>query len=207
MTKGFTISVLALALAAVSCSHGVSRIRTRSLPSPNPTSYSFPLPVEEVHARALQAFSRDHQRKNPIFEQPPKRDYWESTLSVESVTNAVSGRDLFFDHANVDDFYLHASHKPVAISPVYRGRDGGLPFIAAFHVHLAGTASGPIVSVKATNTQVVNGMKYGLGSCGPGRHWNYVTVKPTTVEEYSILNYLGGYLGITNMPAVILPAQ
>ena len=36
---------------------------------------------------------------------------------------------------------------------------------------------------------------------------NCEPVKPTTVEEYSILRYLGNYLGITKMPDVILPAQ
>jgi len=206
MSKNFAIA-LAAALVAVSCSHNVSRIRTHSLPSPNPTSYSFSVPVEEVHTRALQAFSRDHQYKEPIFKKPAKTDYWESVLSVECSTNASSGKTVFADPANAHDLYLRSSHTPIAISAVYRGHDGGLPFMADFHLHLVGSGSDTVVSVKASEPELVNGMKFGIGSCGPGRHWNYVKVKPTTVEEYTVLAYLGRYLGITNMPPVILPAE
>jgi hypothetical protein len=206
MSKNFAMGV-AVAFAAVSCSQNVSRIRTHSLPSPNPTSYSFPVPVEEVHTRALQAFSRDHQYKEPIFKKPAKTDYWESVLPVECSTNVLFGRAVFADPANAHDLYLRSSHTPIAISAVYRGRDGGLPFMADFHLHLAGSGSETVVSVKAFEPELVNGMKFGLGSCGPGLHWNYAKVKPTTVEEYTILAYLGRYLGITNMPPVILPVE
>ena len=205
MRKGVTIALVAVTFAAVSCSHGVSRIRTQALPSPNPTTYSFPLPVEEVHTKALEAFSMAHQCKQPIFKKPATTDYWRSTLVAECSTNTLMGKSVFADPANTPDIYFHSSHTPIAISAVYRGRDGGLPLIADFHVHMAGSGSGTLVTVRASETEVVNGTKFGIGSCGPGQHWNYVSVKPTTIEEYSILRYLGQYLGITNMPAVILP--
>ena len=206
MWKGFII-VLAVALSAVGCSHGVSRIQTHSLPAANPTSYSFPLPVEEVHARASQAFSGKHQRGEPIFARPASADHWESILSAECSTNTILHKALFADPANTHDVYLYSSHKPIAISSVYRGRYGGLPFVADFHLHLAGNASDTVVTVRASDTEVVNGKKFTIGPCGPVNAWNYVKVKPTTVEEYFILSYLGRYLGITNMPAVILPAR
>ena len=206
MSKVLTI-VLAVALVVVSCSHGVSRIQTRSLPSPNPTRYSFPLPLEEVHTRALQAFSREHQYKEPIFGRSASNARLESILSAECSTNAVSGKAVFADPANAQDIYLHSSSMPFAASAVYRGRDGGLPFIAAFHLHLTGSGSETVVTVTASNAEVVNGTKFSIGPCGPGQARNCVRVKPTTVEEYSILRYLGRSLGITNMPAVSLPTQ
>lgn len=202
MSKGFIIA-LAVALAAVSCSHGVSRIQTHSPPSPNPTSYSFPLPREEVHAKALEAFSRDHQYKEPVFGKSAST----VQLSVEGVTNALCGKAVFNDPANVHDIYLHSSHTPLTTSAVYRGKNGGLPFIANFHLHLAGGGSETVVTVRTLDAEVLNGTKFGIGPCGPGQGWNCVKVKPTTVEEYSILSYLGRYLGITNMPAIVLPAQ
>ena len=205
MSKSFTV-VLAVAFAAVSCSHGVSRIRTRSLPSPNPTSYSFPLPLEEVHTRALQAFSSEHQSRKPIFGKSASPVHLESILSVECLTNAVVGKALFADPTNAHDIYLHSSHSPFTTSSVYRGSDGGLPFIATFHLHLASSGSNTVVTVTASGAEVINGTKFGIGSCGPGQRWNCVRVRPTTVEEYSILGYLGRHVGITNMPAVILPA-
>lgn len=114
---------------------------------------------------------------------------------------------MFHDAANAHDIYLHTFHTPFVISSVYRGRDGGLPFIATFHLHLTTSGSNTLVAVTASDTEVVNGTKFGFGPCGPGQGWNYARVKPTTVEEYSILRYLGRSLGVTNMPGVILPKE
>jgi hypothetical protein len=206
MTKSLTIT-FAVALVAVSCSRGVSRIQTRSLPAPNPTTYSFPKPLEEVHASALQAFSIQHQIEEPIFGRSAGMVHLEPILSAECSTNAVFGKIVFDDPANAHDIYLHSFHTPIVTSSVYRGSDGGLPFIATFHVHLTSSGSDTVATITASDTEVVNGTKFGVGPCGPGQGWNCVSVKPTTVEEYSILCYLGRYLGITNMPAVVLPAQ
>ena len=206
MTKLFPIA-LAVALVAVSCSQDVSRIQTRTLPSPNPTSYTFPLPVEEVRAGALQAFSTEHQTKEPIFGRSPSKVHSTSTLSAECSTNAVFGKSVFDNPANENDIYLHSFHTPFVASAVYRGGDGGLPFIANFHLHLTGRGSETVVAVAASSAEVINGTKFSIGPCGPGQAWNCVRVKPTTVEEYSVLRYLGRYLGITNMPEVILPTQ
>ena len=206
MSKNFAI-VLAVAFVTVSCSHNVSRIQTRSLPGANPTSYSFPLPLEEVHTRALQAFSIDHQVKEPIFQKSASPVSLESVLYPRCSTNAVSHKDRFADPANAHDIYLDTSHSPFVLSSIYRGRDGGLPVIATFRLHLAGSGSDTLVVVTAFDTEVVNGTKFGIGPCGPGQGWNCVKVQPTTVEEYSILRYLGRYLGITDMPPVILPVE
>jgi hypothetical protein len=204
MWRNFAI-LLAVAFAAISCSHNVSRIQTHALPSPNPTTYTFALALEEVHTKALKAFSTEHQWKEPVFRKPSGSDF--SRLTAECSTNAVSGKALFDDPANAHHIYLHSFHTPFTASPVYHGRKGGLPYMATFHLHLASSGSHTVATVKASNAEVLNGTKFGIGSCGPGQHWNCVSVKPTTVEEYSILRYLGSYMGVTNMPPVILPAQ
>jgi len=214
MTKGL-ISLFALAFVAVSCSHGVSRIRTRSLTSPNPTSYLFPLPLEEVHTNAWRAFSIEQQHAQPIFGDSRGVEYFfggsgvgvylEPTFSAECASNAVFGEAVFRDPANAQDIYLHTFHAPFVISSVYSGRFGGLPFIATFHLHLTGSSSNTTVTVTASDTQVINGTRFGFGPCGAGQGYNYHRVRPTTVEEYFVLRYLGSYLGVTSMPEVILP--
>lgn len=188
----------------VSCSRGVSRIRTRPLPRPNPTSYSFPLPLDDVRTRALQAFSMDQQGSG-IFSHP-ELPYFGSVLIAECSTDAVFSTAIFRDPANTNDIYLH-SFSALVLSPVYQGRNGGLPYSAAFHLHLTATGSNTMVAVRALDTEVFNGEKYGWGPCGPGYMAVHQKVKPTTVEEYIVLRHLGRYLGVTNMPAVILPAQ
>ncbi len=206
MTKNL-ISLAVVALAAVSCSRGVSRVQTRSLPASNPTTYSFALPLEEVRAQALKAFSIEHQVAQPIFGRSGPASHLESILSAECATNAVFGAAVFRDPANTNDIYLHTFHMPFVLSSVYRGKDGGLPFVATFHLHLTAAGSNTAVTVIAAGAQVLNGTKFGVGPCGPGQGWNFETVQPTTVEEYSILRYLGQYLGVTNMPATVVPTQ
>lgn len=196
--------ILAVVLIKVSCSGGVLRIETNSLPSPNSTSYLFPLPLAEVHEKAWQAFSIDHQVDQPIFGRQTGLGF-QSTLFAECATNAVFGESIFRDPANSQDIYLHTFHTPFAVSPVYHTSQGDLPFIATFLLHLVASGTNTTVRVIASETEVINGTKFGFGPCGPGQGNVYVSVKPTTIEEYSILRYLGSYLGITNMPAVILP--
>lgn len=205
--------ISATAIFAASCSKPPPTIQTWTLPQENPISYSFPLSVEEVHAKALIIFSSSYQIDKPIFGREPYRPYspgvaqLESILAVESFTHAVFSEEIFRDVANTNDIYLHSFGYPFVRSAVYRVGDSGLPYIAAFHLHLASSGSNTIVKVMGLNARVVNGQKFGFGPCGPGNGWVYKDVKPTTVEEYILLRYLGNSLGITNMPGVVLPNQ
>jgi hypothetical protein len=198
-------AIVAIGLIAVSCTSGISHVQTLPLPTPNPTTCLFPLPVAEVQMKALQAFSLDHQFNHPVFGRLSLP--FEDTFDVECATNAVFGEAVFRDPANAHDIYLHTFGEPFTKSSVYRGRDGPLAFSASFHLHLAASGQNTTVTVIASNTEVVNGTRFGVGPCGPGWGDNVQHVRPTTVEEYSILRYLGNYLGVTNMPNVILPTQ
>jgi len=204
MTKLIT-TLSIIALATISCSCSVTQVQTLPLPSPNPTSFSFPLPLAEIHTKALEAFSIEHQIDQPIFGRSDLATPLEDTLSAECATNAVFGQAAFRDPANAQDIYLHTFHMPFVLSSVYRGKDGGLPFIATFHLHLAASGSNTVVTITASDTEIVTRTKFGFGPCGPGQGYVYESVKPTTVEEYSILRYVGSYIGVTNMPEVIKP--
>ena len=197
--------IFVLAGMVGSCSKGISHIQIRQLPAPNPTSYSFPLSLEEVHSRAWRVFSIEHQDQEPIFGHAAVAANLEDILDAECATNAVFGKAVFSNPANVNDIYLHTFDTPFVISAVYHGQDGGLPFIATFHLHLEATGSNTLVTITASDTKVINGTKFGFGPCGPGHGYNFEHVEPTTVEEYTILRYLGHSLGITNMPEVIMP--
>ena len=206
MIKNLT-ALMGVALFAVSCSHGVSRVQTRALTTPNPTTYTFPLPLQEVHAKAFTAFSIEHQVRQPVFGRVDSGSGFESIFSIACVTNPLFAPEIFKDPANAQDIYLHTFNSPFVLSSVYHGRNGGLPFVASFHLHLIPDNSDTVVTVTASDTEIVNGTKFGIGPCGPGQMWNWQHVAPTTVEEYTILRYLGGYLGVTNMPAVMTPTQ
>jgi hypothetical protein len=129
----------------------------------------------------------------------------EMTFAVECSTKAVFSEAIFRNPANSNDIYLHTFDMPFVKSSVYFGHDGGLPFIATFHLHLTASGSNTLVKITALDTKVINGRRFGIRPCGFGYGSASQKVKPTTVEEYSILRYLGQYLSVTNMPDVILP--
>jgi hypothetical protein len=193
--------VLTVASLATSCG---PHIRTKTLPHPNPSSRSFPLSVPEVRAAAMKVFSLDHQVADPIFGHQSIQ--FCSALFLETATNAVFGEAVFRNPANAQDLYLHSLSEPVVPSTVYVAKNGGLPFVASFHLHLeAGASNETVVTVTALDAQVIAGKHFGFGSCGPGFANSYQSVKPTTVEEYTVLRYLGNFLGATNLPAVVYP--
>jgi hypothetical protein len=204
MAKNLIIFLVS-AFAMVSCTGNVTPVQTISLPTPNPTSFLFPMPLDEMHAKAWQAFSIDHQIDQPIFGRTDLPIHLEETLDAECATNAVFGQAVFRDPANAEDIYLHTFHTPFVLSSVYRGKDGGLPFIATFHIHFAASGSNTVATITASDTEVVTGTKFGFGPCGPGQGYVYESVRPTTVEEYSILRYLGDYIGVIGMPEIIKP--
>jgi hypothetical protein len=192
----------------------VSRIQTLALSQPNPTTYSFPLAVGDFHARALEAFSTYHQIEDPIFPVPPeatslpKGMRLESRFSVELSGAGGCFSSVFTNLDNDNDIYLQNFTMPFTLSPLYRGRNGGLPFVASFYLHLVAATSGStVVTVTAMDAQVINGEHFGAGPCGPGYGWRYEPVKPTTIEEYTILRYLGQYVGLSNMPSVVFPKK
>ena len=201
-----TISyILALAFVAAGCANYATPIQINQLSTQNPTSYSFSFPLEQARSKAWEAFSIEHQVSNPIFGRSAFTNHFESIFSAECATNAIFGKLLFDDPANAQDIYLHTFHTPFAKSSVYHDENGGLPFIATFHLHFAANGPNTMVSVTASNCEVVAGAEYGIGPCGPGLGNKYKPVKPTSVEEYSILCYIGNYLGVTNMPTIIVP--
>ena len=202
--KKYALAAMGIALLFPSCSHPA--IRTLALPKPNPTSYTFPLNVNVLHSRAKQAFAYGLQMEHPIF-------YFEGrsvTLNVQDSQHHLFAPDAIFrDPANTNDLYLHNYGWPIAESIIYRGTKGGLTFFADFHLHLAETeTNSTTVTVTALNTRVVNGWNFGLDiHTGFGRLACIVPAQPTTVEEYSILLYLGRYIGVTGMPELIVPTE
>lgn len=179
------------------------------LPHRNPTAYVFEGSVGEVHERVAEAL-RVHEAPDRVFGErlsPPHAEVqFADYFVVEDARDPTFGSDILSDPGNENDLYVHTYGDPLWLSPVYRGRRGGLPFIAAFHVHVASKGEdGTLVNVRAINPEVRNGMVWGLGSCGPGYAWHQERVAPTTVEEYALLRYFGRTLGAVGMPEMALP--
>lgn len=197
------VAALAL-LVSTGCVYNAVRMETRTFPERNPTVYQFEFPLEELRARVMAGLAPAKQRAHPIFSQ----HRWPggpATLSVYQPKDASWVKVLQLP-GNARDLYLVESDvHPLWESPVYRGPDQGLPFLAAFHVHFAAVSPNVTsVSVTALETKVLNGQMTGM--IGHGRANRYVQVEPTSIEEYVVLRYIGEILGVRSMPKVILPA-
>jgi hypothetical protein len=209
-------SLLLCAATVLACTKNVVPVQVLPLDHPNPTSYVFEKPAAEVHEQAKAAL-KTLGAVDMAFGKRPYRDplvdaeavQFAADFVVEETGNAYSsGRELLSRPGNQDDLYVHTWSDPLWPSPVYVGRGTALPFVADFHVHLA--AAGPtrtVVSVAAVNTRIVNGMTWGIGSCGPGYMWRPEPVAPTTVEEYTLLRFLGRAMHVEGMPEVAVPSS
>src|SRR4029079_13625462 len=151
---------------------------------------AFDLPIVEAHAKIFAAL-KDQEAYATIFGPRPRSDsegpQFAANFAVEDASDPVFAPHIVKDPLNRHDVYAHTYGTPIWPSPVYRGNEGGLPFLAAFQVHLS--ADGPgrtVVTVVALDTEVFNGKVWGVGSCGAGYFYNHESVRPTTVEEYQV---------------------
>jgi hypothetical protein len=217
--RGFAVTFAAALVSAVmlpSCTRDVLHVQVLPLDRPNPNSYVFERPVAEVHEHAKTALSAfgvvemifgKRPYRDPLLD-PDAVEYADYFVVEEPGDSLGSFREVLQRPGNRDDLYVHSWSDPLWPSPVYRGGGAGLPFIAEFHVHLA--ALGPnrtMVTVAAMNTQILNGMTWAWGPCGPGYGWKPDPVAPTTIEEYMLLRYLGLVMHVQGMPEVAVPAR
>jgi hypothetical protein len=201
-------SLLASAPPLVSCTKNVSRVETARLSAENPTAFVFDASPAQAHDRIIEAL-RASDAPNAIFGErnlPGDDTQYAGSFSVEDAREPVFGRDVLSRRGNEFDVYAHTYGDPLWASPVYRGSRGVLPFVAAFHVHLIPRGEDRTeVEVRVVHPEIINGLEWGLGSCGPGYFWRHRRVAPTTVEEYALLRYIGRSLGEKAMPEMILP--
>lgn len=193
----FSLAVTLTALFATGCATHVER---RKLLRSNPTSYSFPMSVEGMDSKLPEAFSHETQDERPIF---PRLPGFGGSLDIQESTNS-SG--LQNSEKHYDFLLTGGTSDPLLLSPVYRGAEGGLPFLASFRISLLGDNKNTMLSVMAFDTKVVVRTGMGFGPCGPGQGTKRKKVKPTTIEEYTVLKYAAASFGYTNLPPVLRPA-
>lgn len=154
------------------------RIETVKPDRENPTEFVFPRTTAEVEAAIAKAFADFHYRQMFLEMLPDHR-----------------GARLY-------------STQPISLSPVYRVQGKELPFLAEFYLliePLPGNNATRVV-VSAEQTEVIAGATSGF--LNPRGSANiYVPVKPTTIEEYEILQILGEQLGVKLPPAVTPAAK
>jgi hypothetical protein len=164
-----------LFLSLMACSQ--PQIETVRLERENPTEFVFPRTTAEVEAAIARAFADLRYRDMSLAMLPGHRGA-----------------------------HLYTPHEPISFSPVYRVDGRELPYLAEFYLQIEPLPgdNATRVAVAAEQAEVIAGTTSGfLNPRGPANI--YVEVKPTTIEEYEILQLLGEQLGV-KLPPSVTPA-
>ena len=161
-------------------------IRRHLLPALNPTSYDYQADLSSVQVAITQAFAKDSKLHLA----------WKDDGNPFAI-------NIFSQHGTHNDAYLYNFHEPIGLSKVYFRGGEPLPYIASFHLRLLALDDKKTrVQVAARDSEVIAGLNP-IGVHGPANI--YVSVYPTTVEEYEILLRIGRELAESNMAPLILP--
>jgi len=186
------LAVLCLTLAAC----GPPQVETRALTALNPTSYVFHASVGEVHGAVEQLYTQQFSRR-------PLNAF--SIVRADDELLTDEQRRALARPGGEDDLYLAYMHSPMGLSNVYFAGGEPAPYIADFDLQIASVDDERTrVVVHALDAQVIAGKTW-----LPRHHMTraniYVSVQPTTVEEYRLLLGIGEILGEPSMPALRLP--
>lgn len=171
-------------------------IAIEPLTESNPTSFIFDSSVDQVHAALIEKW-RDllpggivHTKENPVWDE------------VGVVLNEAG---------NQNDGYIYDGIAGIALESKVYFLPNNKPCLygADFHIHLTRVDSAktkveifthkPWVDVGERERRVFPFYSHRQGI--------FVKVKPTTIEEYTILLNLGSFLGANHMPALKVPNE
>jgi hypothetical protein len=203
MTKCLVAVVLVGANTA--CDKDIHRIQHGHLQDKNPVWYVFPFPAEHVRQKVLAALEGEGLRDlyTSLGSEGPLGQHDPFSFSIQSIENAIIDPETFANPDFRNDIFLLSDGKAIGPSTKYFGGGKPLKYTADFHLHISAVdAENTVVTVMTINPRVHNGLR----CCGPhGSYTNYESVEPSTVEEYTILLFIGRVLGHSDMPPIRLP--
>jgi hypothetical protein len=175
------------------------------LSTPNPTSYRFKVPLAEAKKKISEGFHPRTQLKSPLYRSLGFREAGSNNpylmFTVETAGTALFCKKIFEQHGNTIDFCLHTYGTAIK-SWSYFALGESLPYLAKFGVSVVTEDQHTLISITTINPNVLKGFG-GMSLHGP--YEKKVPVEPTTIEEYSLLLYIGNLLGVTDMPPRRLP--
>jgi hypothetical protein len=182
-------------------------LEVRQLAELNPISYEFRVPPDVAVQAIVQAFSDARPVSSPYYQTLPLQSSAPISKNVvyfaETRGNALFGEATFLRAGDTTDVYLHSHGEPI-LSSVYCVLGRRLSYRVDFSLTVRAVGEGSLVSIEALNPRVLKG----IGGFGPhGAYSAEYAVAPTTIEEYSLLLYIGHVLEALPMPAVTTPRE
>jgi hypothetical protein len=210
--KKLVVAALVVALAvcggvAFAFRNNLAPLEVQQLAHPNPTSYEFRVSPDVAVQAIVGAFSDARPVSSSFYRALPLQSSAPLPMNVvysaETRDDAIFGKETFARTGDKTDVYLHSFGEPV-LSSVYCVLGRRLSYRAEFSISVRAVEQGSLVSVETLNPRVLKG----IGGFGPhGAYAAELSVGSTTIEEYSLLLYIGHVLGAPSMPPVLTPGK
>jgi hypothetical protein len=203
VTVGVVVALIVSGSVAFAFRENLAPLEVHQPVHLNPTSYEFLVPADDVVQTIVAAFSEARPVVSSLYRSLPLQSSAPIPMNVvysaETRESSLFGKETFARAGDKTDVYLHSFGEPI-LSSVYCVLGRRLPYRVEFAIRVQAVGEGSQVSVEALNPRVLKG----IGGFGPhGTYSAEVPVRPTTIEEYSLLLYIGDALGAPPMPDVL----
>jgi hypothetical protein len=198
MNNPYTISIrLAIALAVIfasGCRQNKYVIDEKVLQSNNPTSFVFNATIPEVQNAVRCVRGIDWLAAQKLHEG--------GQLLWKSDSNPFA-EIIYTNKANDNDAYISYMGNSVGESTIYFKDGSPLTYYADFQIHIVSNSpTKTVVSIKTFDSHILAGIEWHpVGQAGI-----FLTVEPTSIEEYQILLDIGKQLECKEMPNLTLPS-
>ncbi len=193
-----------IVVTCTSCMN-LATLKTKELKEPYPTNHIFNLNIKDLNSSITYLFSTSHQLESECYSSLVFYKYAEISnreikriipFAAENLQKKLFSNEFFSTSGNKYDIYLHTFGE-CWNSPLYYAKEKPLKYRAQFRLKLDSISPQRTrITVETEEPRVLKGIS-GIG------HSNFVAkeieVEPTTIEEYSILYYIGFCLSDTTL--------
>ena len=182
-------------------------IQTRLFTNKNIPEHVFNIESSKLKHTIISLFNIDNQLDNKFlskifYSEIPDGPNMTSSFLAESNKDKIFGKEYFLKPNTSEDIFLHNFREPWP-SKFYFSQNHSLEYVANFIIRLNRIdGSSTKVSITADAPEVINGVLF-FGVHGPVAR--YTSVLPTSIEEYTILEFIADKLGDKTLLPLRLP--
>lgn len=200
-------AIMLIFLSAIIGCTSTEPIQTKPFPEKNLPEHVFRSTYADLKDTIISMFTIENQLDNKIlnqvfYEKMPTAGTMPLTFAPETNKDTLFSKEYFSKAGTANDIFLH-DFRFAWMSKLYYSNDHSLKYTADFIVRLFKVNdSSTKVSIIAYRPEVING----IARYGPhGAVARYTPVLATTIEEYTLLQFIASKLGDSTLLPIKLP--
>lgn len=199
--------IILMFLSAISGCTSTEPIEAKVFPDKNVPEHVFRMEDGALKDTIISMFTIGNEYENEIlkkvfYEENPSMGTMTLNFGAETSKDTIFSREYFSKAGRSNDIFLTDFREPW-VSKFYYSKDHPLRYTSDFIVKLLRVDdSSTKVSIIANDPEVING----ISGYGPhGAVARYTPVKATTIEEYTLLEFIASKLGDSTLLPIKLP--